>query len=80
MKPIEFESQNIIFAEDQDEYLNLPAHRASDGVVTSCWGMSWKERLHVLFTGKVYTQLLTFNTALTPQAVYVKDPVGTKYE
>ena len=76
MQPIKFKSQNIVFAEDQDQYLSLPAHRTEDGVVTSCWGMTWKERLRVLLTGKVYTQLLTFNTPLTPHAVYTEDPVG----
>ena len=80
MKPISFKSQNIIFAEHQDEYLSLPAHRTGDGIVTSCWGMTWKERFCVLFTGKIYTQLLTFNTPLTPQALYITDPVGAKYE
>jgi len=80
MKPTEFSGQNVIFAKDQDEYLDLPAHVAKDGVVTSCWGLSWSERLQVLFTGKVYTQLLTFNKGLTPQALYVENPVGTVYE
>lgn len=76
MQPVKFESQNIVFAEDQDEYLSLPAHRTKEGVVTSCWGMSWSERFHVFFTGKIYTQLLTFNTPLTPHLVSAKNPVG----
>jgi len=36
----------------------------SDGTLTSCWKLSWKERLKVLFTGKVYCAQLTFGRSL----------------
>lgn len=38
MKPINFKEQNTVFAENQPEYLALPAWRSSRGVVVSCWG------------------------------------------
>lgn len=70
MNPIEFAEQNVVFAKDQPEYMPLPARRSADGSeVTSCWGMSWRERLRVLLTGRVYLTLLTFGAPLQPQIV-----------
>jgi len=68
MKPIEFKEQNVVFAKDQPEYQPLPALRLDtpSGEVITCWGLSWKERLRVLFTGKVWVSLLSFNKPLTP--------------
>ena len=72
MKPIEFEQQNIVYAKDQKEYLPLPSHKSKSGVVTSCWKMSFKERLTVLFTGRVYCSLWAFYQPLQPQELKVK--------
>jgi len=68
MHPSEFKEQNIVFAENQDEYLSLPAHKANtpEGEVLSCWKMSFKERLYCLFTGKVWLMVMTFNKPLSP--------------
>ena len=49
MKAIEFPEANAIFAKNQDAYLQLSAYRAPDGIVTSCYQLTWKERLQVLF-------------------------------
>lgn len=72
MKPIEFKQQNIIYAKDQKEYLPLPAFKDPAGVVTSCWKMSLKERLTVLFKGKVYLSLWSFNQPLQPSMIRVR--------
>jgi hypothetical protein len=73
VKPIEFSEQNVVFAKDQPEYLPLPAYRSADGQeVTACWGMTWRERLRVLITGRVYVTLLTFGRALTPSIVHTE--------
>lgn len=68
MKPIEFEEQNIIFAEHQDEYRNLPAFKVNEdeGRVIFCEYLTLRERLKVLFTGKIWVSLMTFNKPLTP--------------
>lgn len=71
MKPIKFKHQNVVFAENQDEYLNLPALKLDSGEVISCWKMSFKERLTVLFTGKVWLSLLSFNKPLTPSLLSI---------
>lgn len=75
MQPIEFKEQNCVFAKDQPEYLPLPSHRSEDGSeVTSCWGLSWRERLCLVFTGRVYLTLLTFGAPLQPQIVSTQFP------
>ena len=68
MKPIKFKHQNVVFAENQPEYQQLPALKldTSEGEVISCWKMSFKERLKVLFTGKIWLSLMGFNKPLTP--------------
>jgi hypothetical protein len=68
MKPIEFKYQNVVFAKDQPEYQPLPALRIEgpEGHVISCWRMSFKERVKVLFTGVVWLNLMSFNKPLTP--------------
>ena len=67
MKAITFKGANCVYAEEQDEYLNLPAHKTKGGEVTSCYRLSFMERMRVLFTGKIFFTLLTFNKPLQPQ-------------
>jgi hypothetical protein len=71
MKPIKFKECNITFAEDQPPYQPLPAYRAADGEVVTCWAMSCRERLKVLWTGQVWLGLWTFNRPLQPQYLSV---------
>lgn len=68
MKPIEFPEQNVVFAKDQPEYQPLPAFRndSPQGEVITCWQLSFSERLRILFTGKLWVSLMTFNKPLTP--------------
>lgn len=68
MKPIEFPEQNIVFAKDQPEYVPLPAFKfpGEKGEVISCWKLSLRERFRILWTGKLWVELLTFNNPLTP--------------
>lgn len=67
MKPTTFPGHNIVFAKDQPEYQPLPALRLPDGSVTSCWALSWRERLKLLFTGRLWFTQLTFGALLQPQ-------------
>ena len=72
----DFKESNVVIAEDQPEYQNLPSHRTSDndGMVTSCWSLSLKEMLKILWTGCIWVQMLTFNTSLQPLKVLVDKP------
>jgi hypothetical protein len=77
MKLIQFPEQTTIIAKDQPEYLPLPAHRFandSQGRIAFCWSLSFKERIAVLFTGKLWHQVLTFNMPLQPQLMTVEKP------
>jgi len=73
MKPIKFKHQNIVFAENQSEYLPLPALKLEtpQGEVISCWKMTLKERIKVLFTGHVWLCLWSFNKPLNPSHLSV---------
>lgn len=68
MKPIKFKEQNIIFAENQQEYEPLPACKLNNasGDVISCWKLSFKEKLRILITGKLWVRLSSFHKPLTP--------------
>lgn len=68
MKPINFPEVNVTFAKDQPEYQPLPAFRdpGPEGAVISCWQLSWKERIKILFTGKLWLSLWSFHKPLTP--------------
>ena len=77
MKPTKFKGVNCIYAESQEPYLPLPAHKHNDDwkCVSACWGLNLMERLKVLFTGKIYTTLPTFGNPLTPQKLSVDNPI-----
>ena len=73
MKSVEFKQQNVVFAKDQPEYTPLPALKIDgpEGYVVSCWKMSLKERIKVLFCGRVWLILMSFNKPLTPSFMSV---------
>ena len=74
MKPIKFKEVNITYAKDQPEYQPLPAFKnnSPEGEIISCWHMSFKERIRVLFTGRIWLELLSFNKPLTPSFMTTK--------
>ena len=73
MKPIKFKHQNSTYAKNQLEYQPLPALKieGEEGHVVSCWKMSFKERIIVLFTGKIWMNLMSFNKPLMPSFLSV---------
>lgn len=74
MTPLKFKGHNVVFAENQPEYIPLPAFKNNSphGEVVTCWQLSFLERLQILFTGKLWMQMLTFNQPLTPVYLTVK--------
>lgn len=81
MKPIKFKEANVTFAKDQPEYQQLPALKleTQQGEVITCWNLTFKERLKILFTGKLWMCLLSFNKPLTPSFLSVnKSDLFTK--
>lgn len=74
MTPIEFDGQTLIIAKDQPEYLPLPAHVSDDGIVTCCWSLTWRERIKVLLSGRIWHRVMTFKRPLQPQAISTMRP------
>jgi hypothetical protein len=75
VKPITFFGQTHVIAENQPQYLPLPAHiDDTTGTMTFCWSLSLVERLQVLFSGRVWHQVLTFGKPLQPQRFVATRP------
>jgi hypothetical protein len=72
--PAEFPGQTYVIAKDQPEYLPLPAHIAPDGRITCCWQLTWKERIELMVSGRLWHQILTFRTPLQPQILATRKP------
>jgi hypothetical protein len=74
MTPKKFKEVNITFAKDQPEYQPLPAFRNDSqlGEVITCWNLTFRERLRILFKGEIWLSLLTFNKPLTPSFLTTK--------
>lgn len=71
MNPVKFEGQNLVFAEDQPEYIPLPVHKAADGKVTSVWKLTDKERKMIADGAHVCLCQSTFNQALQPVNLWI---------
>lgn len=80
MHLIKFQGHNVVFAKDQPEYMPLPALRVGglQGEIICCWQLSWRERLRMLVTGKIWHSVLTFQQPLQPQLLMVDQPVAVK--
>jgi len=76
MQPVEFPEVNQRIAEQQEGYATLPVHRLQDdeGSILCCWQLSWGERFRILFTGRMWHWILTFNKPLQPQMLTVENP------
>ena len=63
----------IIVAEHQDEYENLPSIPIENGILTR-WKLSDEEKAIVAETGDVYLFMLTFGKPVTPIMLTVDKP------
>ncbi len=78
MKPIDFAQKNCVYAENQPEYLPLPVYKQEDGELWSCWKLTFRERIKVLFTGCFWLGIMTFNQPLQPLRPMIDDPFNPK--
>jgi hypothetical protein len=51
--------KEVVVAKDHPTYAPLPLISFGDGMIVTRWGLSWRERLSVLFGGSVWLTLLT---------------------
>lgn len=75
MKLIDFPEAHVVIAENQPEYLPMPAYIWDDQVITCCWKLSLRERISLLFSGKLWHSVWTFSKALQPQRLDICKPV-----
>jgi len=66
MKPIQFNQVNTVFGADQPEYQPLPAHKSTEGDVTTCWELTDEEIEVIKNTKKIFISLKTFNQPIQP--------------
>lgn len=66
MKNIKFEGCNVVYGKGQPEYIPLHAQKAGNVSIT-CYKLSFKERLKVLFTGVIWLGQMNFGKPLQPQ-------------
>ena len=74
MDVVKFRACNREFGKHQPEYITMPAHQDHEGRVTTCYALSWRERLRVLLRGQIWLQLLTFNQPVQPQKLLLERP------
>lgn len=83
MNSITFPEKTIIIAENQPEYIPLPAYRHlnpetggvdTSGQLTFCWQPTWKERLLLALGFPIWHTVLTFNQPLQPQMLSLIKP------
>lgn len=73
MKPIEFPEQTMVWAKDQPPYRPLPAYLDAEQTI-SCWRLTWRERLTLLFSGRLWLRQMNFGAALQPQLPSIESP------
>lgn len=74
MNLIDFPEAHVVIAENQPEYLPMPAYIYDDQVITCCWKLSFRERLSLLFHGEIWHSMWTFGKHLQPQRLDVDKP------
>lgn len=76
MKPVGFLEQNAVLAEHQPQYQPLPVYRelTLPGRVVSCWHLTWRERVRLLVTGRLWLSQLTYGSPLQPQLPSIDCP------
>ena len=74
MDIIKFPECNVTYAENQPEYKPLPVLKMEDGEIVTCWKPSTWERLKILFSGRIWLSVLTFNNPLQPLLLSVNKP------
>lgn len=75
MKAVAFRGMNAVYGVGQDEYLDLPSHKDDEGIVTTCYQLSFMERLKILIMGRIWFSVMTFNKPLQPQRPSVSNPL-----
>lgn len=81
MMPVSFPEAKVTAAKDQPEYLPLPIAMSSgvEGYVCSCWKLTFWERIKILFTGRVWLEVMTFHRGIPPVRPAIHKPDFSLY-
>ena len=67
MKATEFPEVNLRIAENQEEYVTLPAyHNKEEGSITFCFKLNEDEVNRIKATDEIWFKVLTFNRPMQP--------------
>jgi hypothetical protein len=81
MKPIEFKEQNRLLTKPKNmtdkQCGSLPV-RADEGVCTSCWKMTFKERLNAILFGRIWVSVLTGTATQPPVSIQCEKSIFKK--
>jgi len=74
---VDFNGATVVIANNQSEYINLPASVSFDGCVTTFWKPTFIQKIKILFGG-IWLQILTFDEPLQPLKMLVSNPLPRK--
>ena len=75
MDAIRFRGSNVVYAEKQEDYNNLPAFQSEEGNVVICIEVTDDDLIDIANNRKIWISLLTFGGDLQPIRVESKRPV-----
>ena len=68
------EKNEIMVAENQPEYMNLPVVSLGGGLIMSRWKLDERERELIAETGEIFVLMHTFGQPVTPLQIQVEQP------
>lgn len=77
MRPIPFKEMNVTWAENQPEYLPLPAYTDDRETITR-WQLNFRERVLVFLQGIIWVRQVNLKHPLQAQLLTVDTPFITK--
>jgi len=67
--------KEVIVAEHQDEYQNLPSIYLDNGnAILTRWELTEEERKLIFETGNIWLHMMTFGKPVTPVMMYAQQP------
>lgn len=76
MTPVEFPEQTMVWAKDQPGFNPLPAF-TNERETISLWRLTWRERLTLLFTGRLWHRQSNYGHKLQGVSMSVETPFIT---
>lgn len=77
LKAVPFTEAPTNYAENQPEYNTLPTFAYPNdpqGKIVICWKLTWRQRVVLLLTGRLWHTVMTFNKPLQPIRLEVIKP------